>query len=75
MKREGEEPVVGEWSEVTNIATRDSMQLELGSVATVKGKQVLFDKPGIVTASYGYSFGDHFWVMQVKIASGEQASL
>lgn len=65
LKREGDEPVIGEWSEVTNIATKDAIQLVLGSVATFKGNQVYFDKPGTISASYGYSFGDHFWTMQI----------
>jgi hypothetical protein len=37
---------------------------------------VLFDKPGILSANYGYSFGEHLWLVNIKVAPGsEQASL
>jgi len=40
------------------------MSLDLSThVATYRNKQVYFDKPGIIIANYGYSFGDHLWIM------------
>lgn len=66
----------GEWSEVTNIATKDIQTLELA--ATTPGilpfaqlhqksrkKWVSFDKIGTLHASYGYSFGEHLWIIKI----------
>ena len=66
----------GEWSVVTNIATKDIQTLELA--ATTPGilpfaqlhqkgrnKWVSFDKIGTLHASYGYSFGEHLWIIKI----------
>jgi hypothetical protein len=78
LRQENREPEFGEWSEIINIQTREAMHLDLQQnlLATSKAGRVLFDKPGILCASYGYSFGEHLWLHQFKVAPGsEQASL
>lgn len=64
LKIDGQEPQICEWSEITNITTKETMTLDLSTnVAISQNKQIVFDKPGIITANYGYSFGEHFWMI------------
>ncbi len=61
---------------MSNITTRDFLSFDLSHVATMRNKQIFFDRPGIIFATYGYSFGEHLWLLHIKIAPGsEQASL
>ena len=42
----------------------------------MRNKQIFFDRPGIIFGSYGYSFGEHLWLLHIKVAPGsEQAAL
>ena len=57
---------MGQWSEVHNITTKEAMAFDLSQpcAAALKNKSTLvFDKPGIITGAYGYSFGDHLWML------------
>ena len=58
----------GEWSDITNIATKDNQTFEIqqsNPCATLVQKQKMrylsFDKTGTIMSQYGYSFGEHLW--------------
>jgi hypothetical protein len=65
----------GEWSEVTNISTKDTQTFEIASNTPgnpfaqlhSKGKRkwISFDKLGTLHSTYGYSFGEHLWVLKI----------
>lgn len=66
---EGEDPVMGPWSHIENVPTRDVVGLDLTqpcAAALVQPGVLLFDKPGIVLGTYGFSFGEHLWALQIK---------
>ena len=65
----------GEWSEVTNISTKDTQTFEIPNtpgnpfaLLQSKGKRkwISFDKIGTLHSSYGYSFGEHYWALKIK---------
>jgi hypothetical protein len=71
----------GEWSEITNISTKDNQTFDLSNhwgapslavsnVIVGKKKKVLknsliFEKAGTLASSYGYSFGEHIWDFKI----------
>ena len=66
----------GDWSDISNIATKDNQQFELhhgagGMCASLvsrgKKKWLNFDKAGTMLSQYGYSFGEHLWELKISI--------
>ena len=72
----------GEWSEVTNITTKETQTFDAGGslsahgskapnlvcaqlVARGRKKWLTFDKAGTVLSTYGYSFGEHLWIIKI----------
>lgn len=69
-----QEPTIeqGEWSDISNIATKDNQTFEIGhlhcatQVAKGRKKWLAFDKAGTMLTQYGYSFGEHIWQLKVS---------
>jgi len=60
---------MGQWSDVHNITTKETMTFDLSQpcAAAFKSRQTLvFDKPGIMIGTYGYSFGEHLWMLLIR---------
>jgi hypothetical protein len=38
-------------------------------------KWLTFDKAGTVLASYGYSFGEHLWVLKIQFLENQKSSI
>lgn len=76
-----EEPNIeqGEWSEITNIATRDNQTFDIiGSHCATflnKGnkKWMNFEKAGTMLSNYGYTFGEHLWVLKISYQPNSQS--
>jgi hypothetical protein len=73
-KTEGEEPTIeqGEWSDISNIATRDNQTFDvIGShcasyIGKGSKKWINFEKAGTMITNYGYSFGEHLWALKIS---------
>ena len=73
---EGEEQKTeqGEWSEISNISTKDNQSFDTQGthcaslVMKSKKKQLNFEKAGTMVAQYGYSFGEHLWELKITYA-------
>jgi hypothetical protein len=79
----------GEWSDVTNITTKETQSFDVGGMISPKAPNLMcaslvskgrkkwlnFDKAGTIMASYGYSFGEHLWVLKVNYVDKEQSAL
>lgn len=76
-----EEPIVeqGEWSEITNIATRDNQAFDIigshcASLVNKGKKNILsFEKAGTMITNYGYSFGEHLWALKISYSQNSQS--
>jgi hypothetical protein len=71
----------GEWSEITNISTKDNQTFDLtnhwgspslavsnvlvGKKKKVKKNSLIFEKAGTLVSSYGYCFGEHLWELKI----------
>ena len=69
----------GEWAEVTNITTKETQTFDVAMttkspgpnllcaqmVAKGRKKWLTFDKAGTVISTYGYSFGEHLWILKI----------
>jgi hypothetical protein len=67
-----EEPLVeqGEWSEISNITTKDNQMFDQSPCAALitKGKKkwLNIERAGTMLTQYGYSFGDHLWELKIS---------
>ena len=79
----------GEWAEVTNITTKETQTFDvsLGTksptpnllcaqmVTKGRKKWLTLDKAGTVLAAYGYSFGEHLWILKIQYLESQTASI
>jgi hypothetical protein len=73
--------VYGEWSEVSTISTKENQSIDIISLGshgkmTFKGNEytIQFDRSGIITASYDYTFGKVFWEVKLLQQSAHQST-
>jgi hypothetical protein len=65
----------GEWSDIASVNTFDAQGLESDSIGmhailVKKGETsvINFEKPGMVKATQGYSFGIHYWKIRIDFS-------
>lgn len=73
--------VYGEWSDVLTISTRDNQAIDVSSLGshgkmTLKGGEytIQFDRAGIITALFDYSFGKVYWEVKLQQQSAHQST-
>ena len=75
----------GEWSEVTNITTKETQTFDVSGMISPKAPNLMcaqlvtkgrkrwlnFDKAGTILSTYGYSFGEHLWILKINFIENQ----
>lgn len=79
----------GEWAEVTNITTKETQTFDVAQTTKspapnllcaqmmTKGRKkwLTFDKAGTIVATYGYSFGEHLWILKIQYLESQNSNI